>query len=125
MKTIIKEALTELIKDRYLVALLVLAILLALSMAVVIGFSIRPSELQLVTHYTAFGVTQLYRDQWFYLLVFVAFQLIIAGLNSVLAVKILLVKGHSLAVMFGWLTIGILLMGGVTAFALLNVWTPL
>lgn len=124
MKTIIKESFKELIKDRYLLVLISLAVFLSLGLALFIGFSIKPSELQLVTHYTAFGVTQLYRDQWFYLLVFVLFQLMVVILNSAIAVKILLVKGHSLAVMFAWMSIGILLIGGITASAILNVWKP-
>lgn len=125
MKTIIKDALKELIVDRYLLVLVVLNLFLGLGLAIAIGLSIRPSELQLVTHYTAFGVTHLYRDQWYYLLVFVLFQLVVATLHSVLSVKLLLTKGHSLAVMFAWFGIGILLMGGITASAVLNVWTPL
>lgn len=125
MKTIIRESLKQLITDRYLLVLLLILTLLTLVFAITIGFSIRPSELQLISHYSAFGTTHLYRDQWFYLFVFVVFGLMVSILHTIIAIKILLVKGRSLAIMFAWLGVGIVLMGWVTAIAILNVWTPL
>jgi len=125
MKTIIKESFKKLIADRYLLILIAVIILLAISLSVAIGLSIHPSELQLVSHYSAFGITHLYRDQWFYLLVFIAFELIVAAMHSVISVKLLVTKGHSIAVVFAWFGISILLLGWVTASAVLNIWTPL
>jgi hypothetical protein len=93
--------------------------------AIAIGFSIHFSELQLVSHYSAFGFTHLYRDQWFYLFVFVIFGLIVAFVNSIIAVKIMIVKGRTLAILITWLGIGILFLGWITASVVLNVWTPL
>jgi len=125
IKTTIKDSLKQLIADRYLLILLSALILFTLSFAIIIGLSIRPSELQLVSHYSAFGSTHLYRDQWFYLFTFVGFGLITTVLNTIIAIKIFLVKGHSLATMFAWLSAGIILLAWITATSLLNVWTPL
>ena len=125
MKINIKEVLKELIADRYLFILIIIMMILAIISSVILGFSIHPSELQLVSHYSAFGSTHLHRDQWFYLLVFVAFQLIVAILHTTITVKLFVVKGHSIAVMTAWFGIGIILLGWVTAFSVLNVWTPL
>ncbi len=89
-----------------------------------IFITVRPSELQLVTHYTAYGVTHLYRDQWFYLLSFAAFGLIVALLHLSVAIKMYITKGHPLAIMFAWLGIGIIILAWVTSFSIINVWSP-
>jgi len=122
MKTIIKESLKKLITDRYLMALLFFLLLLAIILSIVVGFSIHPSELQLVSHYSVFGVTHYYRDQWLYLIVFVLFELIAAILHIILSIKLFIIKGRPLAAMFAWFGIGIVVLGWLTALAVLNVW---
>ena len=125
MKEIITKSLKELVADRYLLVLVSFLLLLSLIATISIGLSIKPSELQLVSHYSAFGITHLYRDQWFYLFVFVIFELIVAIIHSIVAVKLLVVKGRPLAIMFTWLGVGIVIMGWITSLAVLNVWIPL
>ena len=125
MKQIILQSFKKLISDRYLFTLIVLMLLLSLVCAVNLGLSIKPSELQLVSHYSAFGVTHLYRDQWFYLLVFIAFSLVVSLLHGIISVKLLIARDHTIAVIFAWIGVGIILLGWATALAVLNVWTPL
>ena len=125
MKIFIKESFKQLITNRYLLVLLSILVIITLGFAIIIGFSVHPSELQLISHYTAFGPTHLYRDQWFYLFVFVAFGLMVCILHIIISLKLLLIKGHPLAIMYVWFGIGIILLGWVTAAALLNVWAPL
>jgi len=125
MKDIIIKSLKQLVRDRYLLVLLSFILLLSLVLAIVIGFSVHSSELQLVSHYSEFGITHLYRDQWFYLLTFVAFEVIVAILHIIISIKLLVINNRSLAIMFAWLGVGILLLGLVISMALLNVWTPL
>jgi hypothetical protein len=86
--------------------------------------TVRPSDLQLVTHYTAFGVTHLYRDQWFYLFSFIGFAVLVAFLHISIAIKVYTTKGHPLAVMFLWLGIGIIMFAWITAISIINVWSP-
>lgn len=124
MKNIIQSSLKQLVAHRYLLVLNTVIVLLALCFAVYVALSVRPSELQLVSHYSAFGVTQLYRDQWFYLLTFGLFGLFIAAIHAALSVKLLIIKGPSLAVAFAWVGIFTLLMAWVTAAAVINVWSP-
>ena len=121
MKTIIKDALKKLISDRYLLILLSSLILLAIIISISVGLSIHPIERQVPSHYSAFGITHIYNDQWFYVLVFIAFQLMVAVLHSIVSIKLLLVKGHSMAVSFAWLGIGILLMGWATISMILDL----
>lgn len=125
LKNTLTTSLKELFTNRYLTVLCTVLILLTIGFVTYIGFSVHPSELQLVTHYTAFGVTHLYRDQWFYLLSFAAFALLAAFFHVAIAIKIYLVKGHPLAVAYVWLGIGIVLFAWITALAILNVWSPL
>jgi len=125
MKQTILQSLKQLVADRYLLVLSLFIVIVAIVCAINIGLSIKPSELQLVSHYSAFGITHLYRDQWFYLLVFVLFGAVVSLLHVIISVKLLIVKGHSIATMFAWVSIVIIILGWVTAQAVLNVWTPL
>ena len=120
----IKQSFKELITNRYLTVLTAVTLVLALSFVTYIFLSVHPSELQLVTHYTAYGVTHLYRDQWYYLFTFGGFAILMAFLHIAIAIKIFLTKGHPLAIMFAWMGIGIILFAWVTAFSIINVWSP-
>lgn len=122
-KNAIITSYKELITNRYLTTLSIVLILLAVAFVLYIALAVRPSELQQVTHYTAFGVTHLYRDQWFYLLGFGAFAVIVAFLHITIAIKIYITKGHPLAIMFAWLGIGILIFAWLTSLWLINILT--
>lgn len=125
MKKIIKNSFKQLIADRYILFLVVLMILLALIASILLGFSIHSSERQLVSHYSAFGITHFYFDKWFYALVFIAFELIVAALHTVIAVKLLLTKGRPLATMFVWFGIGMITVGYIMASTILGLQTLL
>lgn len=118
-------AFKELITNRYLTVLSIVTVVLALAYVAYILITVRPSELQLVTHYTAYGVTHLYRDQWFYLLGFAVFGLFVAFFHIALAIKLFMTKGHPLAIMFAWLGIGVIILAWVTSFSIINVWSPI
>jgi hypothetical protein len=120
----IKHSFKELITNRYLTVLTIVTVVLMVAYVAYILITVQPSELQLVTHYTAYGVTHLYRDQWFYLLSFAAFGLMVAFLHISIAIKIYITKGHPLAIMFAWLGIGIIILAWVTSFSIINVWSP-
>lgn len=124
MKNIIVTSFKELITNRYLTVLSIVIVLLALSLSIYIGVRVHPSDLQLVTHYTAFGVTHLYRDQWFYLLSFIGLALLTAFFHIAISIKIYLLKGHPLAISFAWLGVGVLIFAWITAMSIINVWSP-
>jgi len=124
MKTIIKTAFKDLISNKYLTILSVLTILLATAYVIYILFTVKPSELQLVTHYTAYGVTHLYRDQWFYLLTFGLFGVFAALFHIVVSIKMNMIKGGSLAVFFAWMGIGIILLAWIMSASIINIWSP-
>jgi nitrate/nitrite transporter NarK len=120
----IKQSFKALITNRYLTVLTAVTLVLALSFMTYILLNVRPSELQLVTHYTAYGVTHLYRDQWYYLFTFGGFAILIAFFHMTISIKLFLTKGHPLAIMFAWMGIGIIIFAWVTAFSIINVWSP-
>jgi hypothetical protein len=125
LKDTISHTFKELITNRYLTVLSGITVILAIAYVIYIGIVVRPSELQLVTHYTAYGITHLYRDQWFYLLSFGGFAIIIAFLNIGISLKVFLTKGHPLAIMFAWFGVGIMVFAWLTSFSIINVWSPL
>lgn len=118
------QPIKELLTNRYLTTLSGAIVLLSLAFIAYILVVVKPSDLQLVTHYTAFGVTHLYRDQWFYLLSFVGFAVITAFLHVAIAIKIYITKGHPLAVAFAWMGIGVIVFAWITAISIINVWSP-
>lgn len=120
----IKTSFKELITNRYLTVLSVVTIVLAALFVTYILLAVRPSELQLVTHYTAYGITHLYRDQWFYLLTFGVFAVLVSFLHVTIAIKMYITKGHPLAIMFAWMGIGVLIFAWMIAFSIINVWSP-
>lgn len=125
MKSTIIKSFKELIKDRYLLVLLVVFLLVCVVYFIIIGLSIHSSERQVISHYSAFGVTHFYFDQWFYLLSFLAFGLIVAVMHTIITVKLLIVKGRSLAILFAWVGIAIILLGWSTASTVLSLRTLL
>ena len=100
MKTRIFTTIKTVFSDRpfaiALAVLLVLTILFCLSMSL----SLHVSDLQVVTHYTAFGSTNFYRDRWYYLITFVAFGLVTLGCYTAIACRLFVQKGRDLALAF-------------------------
>lgn len=123
MKNTLVTSYKELITNRYLTVLSIIIVLLTIGFVLYIALAVRPSELQQVTHYTAFGVTHLYRDQWFYLLSFAGFAVITAFMHIAIAIKLYITKGHPLAITFAWMGIGVLIFGWLTSLWLINILT--
>lgn len=124
LKTHVIQSLKELVTNRYLTVLSAILVALSVAFVLYIVLAVHPSDLQLVTHYTAYGVTHLYRDQWFYLLTFALFAVLVAFFHIAIAIKLYVTKGSPLAIMFAWLGIGIIMFAWVTALSIINVWSP-
>lgn len=121
MKETIIKSLKQLVADRYLLVLMSTMIILAIIFAISVGLSIHSSERQLISHYSAFGMTHFYFGQWFYLFSFVLFGIVAAVLHAIIAIKLLVVKGHTLAIIFTWLGIGVILLGWIMASRILEL----
>lgn len=89
--------------------------------SVYVALSLRPSDIIVAAHYTFYGETNYYRQQWFYLLSFIGSGVFIAVFNSALAVKLRLLDKRPLAIGFVWLSIGVVLIGWLLTASVLNV----
>lgn len=124
IKTIIVAGIKDLLAHRVLTVLSAVTLLLAAACAIYIGMAVQPSEVPLVTHYTAFGVVHLYRDQWFYLLAFGVFAVISALVHIALTIKMSTVKGYHMALLVAWVGVGVQIFTLVMAAALITIWSP-
>jgi hypothetical protein len=115
------ELLKQVITDRYITILLTVMIFLAMVFCIVAGLTLRPSELQIITHYSAFGTENFYRDKWYYLLSFIGFGLLIVGMNTGIALKLYSEKGRGFAIAFVWISLVVLVMAAVVANSILRL----
>jgi heme/copper-type cytochrome/quinol oxidase subunit 4 len=82
---------------------------------------IRVSELQVPVRYSSFGITNFYREQWFYQLTFMVFGLIVYLMHTLAGLKLSEKKGPDYMIAFQWLTVVILVITVVTVAAIFQV----
>lgn len=121
MKQNIKTFLKDLISDRYIFIMSIVLFVLSIICAINIGLSIIPSDIKIVSHYSAFGISNYYTDSWIYLINFVIFGIIVALLHIIISVKLLVAKSRSISIMFIWSGIGVIMIGWVIFQHVLNV----
>ncbi len=85
------------------------------------AFTIHPSELQVVNHYTSFGTTNFYRDRWHYLISFAIFVVVMAVTHIALCYRILTQKGHDLAISFAWLGVVMVIITAAISYQVLSI----
>ncbi len=100
----------QVLADRAVTIVVGLLILLSVAYCIYVGVSLHPSQLQVAVHYTAFGETFYYRDQWYYLLSFIAFGIIFAAAHASLIVKLLVMNKRQIALVFGYFSLFMLLI---------------
>jgi hypothetical protein len=121
MKKIIKDSLKQFISSRYLLALSVLIVLLVIIFSVIMSLLIHPAEIQPISHYSAFGITNFYKDQWFYRYAFIIFEVIVGILHIAISIKLLQTKGRPMAILFLWFGVGIIIAGFITALRIFGL----
>lgn len=88
--------------------MLVVASLLTIGISVYIALTIEASDLRVITHYTAYGLTHFYRDSWIYLLSFIAAAFVSTIFSIGISVKLISQDREPLALLFSCLSIMIL-----------------
>ncbi len=121
MKVSITQLIKELSSDRRFIVALIFLVLSGLVYCVYVALNIHPGETQVVTHYTAFGQTNFYRDKWYYLISFVAFGVISVAAYAALACKLYKHKGRELAIPFTWLGVVTIVIATATVSQILKV----
>lgn len=109
------------IKNRAFLIPLVIGAALVLILLILGASNIRPSELQVPVRYSSFGITNFYREQWFYQLTFILFGFALYAVHALVSVKLYQKKGAQFAVGFQWLTVALLLMTVITVAAIFQV----
>ncbi len=104
-----------------MLSLIVLLILLSIIYTISVAISLQPTEVQVATRYTVFGETHYYREKWYYLISFVLFGLMIAGLHTLLIIKLLLNDMRNFAIGFAWLSIIIITIAWVLSHSVLGI----
>jgi len=115
-----KEDIQNFFQDRLLVFLLIGMVLLALVLIVIGMLGVSVHDVQLPIRYSDFGTTNTYRDKWYYLLSFPVLGLIIAGLHSMIAIK-LTTKSRPLAGLFLAISLCLLAYGIIVTLAVLHL----
>lgn len=99
-----KAAFKQVFADRGFLAAWIVSLLFFIAIAVLCIIEIRPSDLQVPIRYTAFGITNIYRAQWYSELGFAAFAILVMGLHTFVAVRLYDLRNRDIARGFMWLT---------------------
>ena len=121
MKSNLITSLKLILADRPVTILLFVFIVACLAYCAYVGLSLRPSDLQVAVHYTAFGGTSFYREKWYYLISFVVFGLLLAVVHSLLIIKLYVQERRQIALLFGWFSFLMLFITWTITYAVLKV----
>lgn len=121
MKNNIIRSIKLILADRPITILLIGIVAASLLYCLYVGLSLRPSDLQVAVHYTAYGETNFYREKWYYLLSFIGFGLIVATLNTAIAIKLYVLERRQLALFFIWMSFLVLAIGWILTSSVLRV----
>lgn len=121
MKLNLINSIKPILADRLMAVLMILFILICLAYCIYVGVSLRPSDLQVAVHYSAYGETSFYRDKWYYLITFIAFAILQAVMHTALIVKIYLQGRRQLALLFTWLSLLLIIITWFMTWAVLKV----
>jgi hypothetical protein len=121
MKVAIAESIKSVLSDRLLTALLVGLLLVCIGYCLFVGLSLRPSDLQVAIHYTAYGETNFYREKWYYLISFILFGLVVAVVHTTLTVKLYLQGRRQIALLFIGLSFLVMVIASFFAWSVLRI----
>lgn len=113
--------LKNMVRDRVLVSLIIGLVIISVLFCLYAGLSVHASDVQVATHYTGFGETNYYRDQWYYLLSFVVFGLFVAILNTAIAGKLFSLERPSLARAWVVLSICTIVIAAIIVHSVLGI----
>lgn len=120
MKNTLTASIKTALEDRLLTAMVIALILLCVAYCIYVGVSLRPRDLQLGVHYTAFGPTGIYKEKWYYLINFIALGGLIAVIHTALIVKLHTQGRRQMAFLFGWMSLLLLVVAFFTTRAVLT-----
>ena len=121
MKKHITSTLRQIMKDRWLLGLVIVNILLASVIIISFAATIKPKETQVIVQHSAFSVTGLYRGHWYSLWTYGVLQLMITVGHIILSAKLAVVQRRDLALALLWLTIAISVILALFAYSIIVI----
>lgn len=94
---------------------------LSIAYIIYVGLSVHANDIQVVTHYSAFGVTHFYRTKWYYLLGFTLFGFLIMVSHVIMLIKLSSQNMRSLAIAYAWFSVALLLIAAVMTHSILSL----
>lgn len=113
--------LRSILTDRWLSGLLIANILVMIGVIIAVAVMIEPRETQVITQYSAFGVTGFYRGYWYTLWAYALLELIIVVGNAVFSVRLAQIERRELALALLWLTIGLSVIALLFARSIIKI----
>lgn len=124
MKDTITTSLKHLAKDRAILMTFAALVLLSIICAIYFAVRVRPSDIQVYTHYTSYGGVNFYASQWYYALSYSLFFLMIAACHTAIGAKLYSLKSRQFALYFGWFSIGVVLIAATNFLHIVKVAFP-
>ena len=93
----------------------------SISYIIYVALNLSASDLQLAVRYTAYGDTNFYRDQWWYLFSFVAFGVLFLIAHIGMTAKLVATEQRQLAFAFAWLSVIVLVLMFAYTYAVLGI----
>lgn len=116
-----KAAFKQALSNRGFLIAWIVTLVVFLAIVVLCVVEIRPSDLQVPIRYSAFGITNIYRAQWYHELTFVGFAVLVTVLHSLVAVRLYNLKNPDVARAFLWLTSVVLAIAFFIFLAIFSV----
>ena len=121
MKKHITSTLRQIMKDRWLLGLVIVNILLASVIIISFAATIKPKETQVIVQHSAFSVTGLYRGHWYSLWMYGVLQTMITVGHIILSAKLAAAQRRDLALALLWLTIAISVILALFAYSIIVI----
>ena len=121
MKDTINKSIKTVLSDRGISILLIINIIVFIAISIFLITSIKHSEAQVITRYTAYGGANFYRNHWYSLFGYIALAFMIVFGHSILSIKLVSLEKRSMAVFFLWLTLGILIVLTALAYSIIKI----
>ncbi|MEO7905132.1 MAG: hypothetical protein ABIR91_05065 [Candidatus Saccharimonadales bacterium] len=121
MKNIIVTAFKLIAADRLVAVLLSVFLVGCAAYCLYVVLTLRPSDLQVAVHYSAFGNTHFYREKWYYLLSFLVFGVSMAVVHTTLVAKLYGQQRRSIVLAFVGFSFLTLVVAWVLTWSVLRI----
>lgn len=105
MQDSFRQSVKDVVADRPYFLLVMAVIAAAVVYALYAFFTIESRDIQVITHYSAFGEAQFYKDKWYYMYTFVGFGVIVASINSSLMTKLHELQRRDFGIVLAWVSL--------------------